>query len=149
MARGPILISRRPPGVVLEPRVLADEGELDGPDGPVPLLADDDLRDALVGRVFVVDLVAVDEEDHVGVLLQGPAVMADDSVREPAGRTRNSEVEDLLLAGRFDSAHAIPGERLAAPRMAVRRRQPRRAISSAAGRNDSACGKRVAASGIA
>src|SRR5687767_15171133 len=56
--------------VVLEARVLAEEGQLHRAVGAVTLLADDDLGDALVGRIFVVDLVAVDEEDHVRVLLQ-------------------------------------------------------------------------------
>src|SRR5437660_1795522 len=68
--RDPILISRCA-RIVLEPRVLAQEGELHRPDRAVPLLADDDLRDPFVGRVLVVDLVAVDEEDHVAVLLEG------------------------------------------------------------------------------
>src|SRR5581483_8455668 len=56
-------------GVVLEARVLAEESELHRADGPVSLLADDDLGDALLRRVRIVDLVAVDEEDEVGVLL--------------------------------------------------------------------------------
>src|SRR5438270_2264652 len=71
--RDSILISGAA-GIVLEPRVLPEERELDRPDGAVPLLADDDLRDPLVGRLLVVHLVAVDEEDHVGVLLQRPTL---------------------------------------------------------------------------
>src|SRR5680860_167977 len=55
-----------------EARVALDEGQLGLADGTVPLLADDDLGDALVGAVLVVDLVPVDEEDEVGVLLDGP-----------------------------------------------------------------------------
>jgi hypothetical protein len=35
------------------------------------VFADDDFGLALVRRVFVVDLVAVDEQDHVGILLDG------------------------------------------------------------------------------
>src|SRR5579884_781096 len=56
---------------VVERRELAPEGELDGVRRPVALLGDDDLRDVLLVAVLVVDLVAVDERDHVGVLLDG------------------------------------------------------------------------------
>ena len=59
-------------GEVLEARVLAEEGEADRADGTVALLADDDLGRPLVLRVLVVDLVAVDEEDHVCVLFNRP-----------------------------------------------------------------------------
>lgn len=41
------------------------------PIGPVTLFADDDLGPALVRRIGVVDLVAADEQDQVGVLLDG------------------------------------------------------------------------------
>src|SRR5512134_322283 len=57
-------------GVVLKASVLAEEGEVHRPDRPVALLADDDLGLALFPGVAVVDLVAVDEEDHVRVLLE-------------------------------------------------------------------------------
>src|SRR5882672_4288636 len=67
-----VSVAGRRSRVVLETRVLSQEGELYGADGSVTLLADDDLGDALVGRILVVDLVAVDEEDHVRVLLDGP-----------------------------------------------------------------------------
>src|SRR3954466_9313423 len=50
----------------------AEEGQVDAPDRAVALLADDHLgaplRLLLVGRV---DLIAVDEEDQVGILLDG------------------------------------------------------------------------------
>src|SRR6185437_1992040 len=55
--------------VILELDVLAEEGQLDGVDGAVALLADDDFGDALVVGFLVVDLVAIDEQDQVGVLL--------------------------------------------------------------------------------
>src|SRR5262249_25639210 len=54
---------------ILEARVLPEESELDRSDRPVALLADDDLRHALVRSLLVVYLVAVDEQDHVRVLL--------------------------------------------------------------------------------
>src|SRR3546814_12892604 len=57
---------------VVEARVLAEELELDRPGRAVSLLADDDLGQPLVLRVFlVVVLVAVDEDDHVRILLDG------------------------------------------------------------------------------
>src|ERR1700674_801964 len=59
-------------GIVLETGVFALEGEPDGTDGAVALLADNDLRDALFLRVRVVDLIAVDEQDQIGILLDRP-----------------------------------------------------------------------------
>ena len=57
-------------GAVGELRIVAEEGELDGPDRPVAVLGDDQLGDAgLLGLVAVVVLVAVEEADQVGVLL--------------------------------------------------------------------------------
>ncbi len=56
-------------GEVLEARVLAEESEARRADRAVALLADDDLGHALFLRVRVVDLVAVDEQDEVGILL--------------------------------------------------------------------------------
>src|SRR3990170_5227461 len=56
---------------VLEGGVLGDEGQLDDPGRPVPLLADDDVGHALV--LFLLEPVAVgpvQEEDQVGVLLE-------------------------------------------------------------------------------
>src|SRR4051812_924426 len=61
---------------VLEPGVFLDERELGGADRPVALLADDDLggalgilRDIAVGVAIL--LLAIDEHDDVGVLLEG------------------------------------------------------------------------------
>src|SRR5690606_4473059 len=58
-------------GEVFKAGVLAEEGQPAGADGAVALLADDHLGDALVLGILVVDLVAVDEQDDVGVLLDG------------------------------------------------------------------------------
>src|SRR2546430_4359121 len=62
---------------VVEPRVFFLEEQLHGAGGPVALLPDDQLRDAFeafaglgVGGA-VVELLAVDEADDVGVLLDG------------------------------------------------------------------------------
>src|SRR5690606_31371695 len=48
------------------------EGQAHRADRAVTLLADDDLGRALVRRIGIVDLVAIDEDDHVGILLDGP-----------------------------------------------------------------------------
>src|SRR6185437_42793 len=62
---------------VLEARELAEIGQMDGAGGAVALLGDDDLGLALrVGillavLVLVVVAVAMDEGDHVGILLDG------------------------------------------------------------------------------
>ena len=57
-----------PPGHVAELRVRVDEAEPAAVGGAVAVLGDDDLRLALPLRVLV---VAVDEHDDVGVLLDG------------------------------------------------------------------------------
>src|SRR6185369_14818183 len=54
---------------VLESREPALEVRLDGARRAVAVLAEDDFRDVRVLAVLVVDDVAVDEHDHVGVLL--------------------------------------------------------------------------------
>src|SRR5688572_31372660 len=60
---------------VLEARELADEGEPDDAGRSVALLADDQLRHSLaVGRRLAlvrVQILPVDEEDHIGILLEG------------------------------------------------------------------------------
>src|SRR3954469_11122411 len=64
-----------PDGEILEPGVLADERELDDAGRAVALLADDQLRHALcVGRRLTlvgVLILAIDEDDDVGVLFEG------------------------------------------------------------------------------
>src|SRR5438132_859645 len=72
-----------PRSKILEARVLPEESQAHGADRPVALLADDDLGDALVLRVLVVHLVAIDEENHVCILLNRSRVMTDDAVGEP------------------------------------------------------------------
>src|SRR6266516_5710027 len=57
----------------LESGVLFQEGKLDLARRPVALLTDDDLGDALVLGLLVIDLIAVDEDDQVGVLLDRTA----------------------------------------------------------------------------
>src|SRR5688572_29794332 len=58
-------------GVVFEPRELAEEGEIDLANGPVSLFRYDDLGNALARRIRVIDFVAVNEKDQVGVLFDG------------------------------------------------------------------------------
>lgn len=58
-------------GEILEPGSCVLESEADGPDWAVSLLRDDDFCGAAIRAVGVIDFVAVDEEDHVGVLLDG------------------------------------------------------------------------------
>src|SRR5215207_3213478 len=56
-------------GHVREPRVLREEGEVGDARGTRAVLGHDDLGLAGVLRLRVVDLLAVDEHHHVGVLL--------------------------------------------------------------------------------
>src|SRR5690349_1959734 len=57
--------------VVEELGDVVAEDELEIADGAVALLGDDDLGDALLLRLLVVHLVAIDERDEIGVLLDG------------------------------------------------------------------------------
>ena len=60
------------PFQVIETGVLGLKVHLHRADGPVALLAHDDLGDTLVfGGVLAIDLVPVDEHDDIGVLLDG------------------------------------------------------------------------------
>src|SRR5215210_6900755 len=88
--------------------VLLHPGELDLACGSVAVLADDDLGYALVVRVRVVVLVAVEEHHHVCVLLDSARIVADYAVREPGSRARRGEVVDLLFPARNDLDQAIP-----------------------------------------
>ena len=86
-----------------------DERRVRHADGPVALLAHDDLRDALhFFLVLLVDLFAEEEDDRVRILLERARVMADDSVREPRGRARHGEIEHLVDSGRSDGQEAVP-----------------------------------------
>ena len=74
------------------------------------MLGDDDLGDSPVGRIRVVDVVPVDEHHDVGVLLDGSAVVGDDSVGNKAMGRRHVSVEDFLLARRRDRLDLRPGD---------------------------------------
>ena len=80
-------------GEIVEAGVLAVPPDLHRVDRAVALLGDDELRDVPVRRFLVVVVVAVDEADVVGVLLDG---------------ARLAEVRELralaLLAARLDGA---------------------------------------------
>ena len=54
---------------VIKACVFAAKGERHHADGAVTLFADDDFGLAFVGGIAVVDLVAVDEQDQIGILL--------------------------------------------------------------------------------
>src|SRR5512139_422317 len=77
----------------VEPRALGEERQLDRARGPVALLGDDDLGLAVaLGRVGLVRVGAVDEEDEVAVLL--------DRARFPQVRQHRA----LAAAARLDRA---------------------------------------------
>src|SRR5690606_21693493 len=65
------LIYRGAAGIVFELGVLPEKGQAHRTDRTVTLLADDDLGRALVRRIRIVNFVAVDEQDDVGILLDG------------------------------------------------------------------------------
>src|SRR5436190_15823354 len=84
--------------VVEELGDVVAEDELEVADGAVALLADDDLGDALLLGVLVVDLVTVDECHEIGILLD---------------RSRLAEVGELraVVAGALLGAAGELGER--------------------------------------
>src|SRR5690606_17761509 len=57
--------------IVQETRTGTLESQAHRPDGTVTLLADNDFGGAFVGRIRVIDLVAINEENQVGILLDG------------------------------------------------------------------------------
>src|SRR5476649_2003514 len=63
------LVQRQAAAVVAELGVLTDPGQAHGADRPVTLLADDDLGRAFIGRVGIIDFIAVQENNDVGILL--------------------------------------------------------------------------------
>src|SRR5215207_11583992 len=102
------------------------------PGGPVPVLRHDDLGLAPVGRVVVVHVVAVDEHDDVGVLLDRPGLAevgqhgalvgpqlelagelaeGDDGTLELAGEDLEATADlghlDLAVLGRPTTAHQL------------------------------------------
>ena len=99
-------------GDVLEARILGQEHQLYRPGRSVPLFADDDLGDVglVGGQVFLVlvEALAIQEEDHVCVLLERTAVVTDDPVRKPGSWTGDRQVEDFLLASRLDADDPVP-----------------------------------------
>src|SRR6266404_289070 len=80
--------------------------------GAVALLADDDFGDVLLLRrhVLAVDARAIEEEDDVGVLLEGARVVAHDAVGEPGFGTRHRQIEHVLVARGPDLDDAVPGD---------------------------------------
>src|SRR2546430_2407805 len=124
---GPILLRaarlylkrlRLPVGLrdVLEPRVLGQEHDLDRADGAVALLADDDVGDVGLARreVLLVLRLAIEEEDEVGVLLQGARFTKVRELRpEVAGGARLHRAREL---GEGDHRHVqLLRERLERP----------------------------------
>src|SRR5690606_5160309 len=110
--KGLAVLGRR----ILEPGVLLDEVQVHGPDRPVALLADDDLglvldlAALLFGHVAAeVPLLAVDEHDHVGVLLDGPGLAQVRQLRAVIGPRVDGAVE---LRERDDRDLELLGQRL-------------------------------------
>src|SRR5215813_12098072 len=93
---------------ILEPRELLQEGQLDGPDRPVPLLGDDHVGEPPLVAVLLVVLLTVEKHDHIGVLLNCARVVTHDAVCEPGRRPRYGEIEHLGLTRGFDRDDSIP-----------------------------------------
>src|SRR5262245_45545423 len=56
---------------IFEFRVFAKERERNFPGGTITLLRDNDVRDPFTSGIFVVNLIAIDQQDQVGVLFDG------------------------------------------------------------------------------
>src|SRR5258706_8357118 len=113
------------PGAVLEPHVPGEEGEVDDPRGPVAVLGDDELRVPLhlllALLVVLVVLRAVEEEDEVGVLLDGPRLAevahhgpVVGALLDPAVQLGDGDDGDLELPGELLQAAADEGDLLLA-----------------------------------
>src|SRR6266705_2585203 len=116
--------------VVVEAGVLLLEKQLHGPGGPVALLPDGQLRqplDAFVGlRIHrtVVELLAIDEADDIGVLLDRPGlsqvgelrapVLAPALLRRPRQLRQRDDRDVELLRERFERAGDVGDLLLAA-----------------------------------
>src|SRR2546421_11212561 len=90
---------------VCELRIPLEERELDRVGRPVPVLGQDHLGDPLLIRLVVVVLVAVDEHDEVGVLLDRPGLAQGGHDRalvvallDRAGELREGEDRDVEVA---------------------------------------------------
>lgn len=82
-------------GKGLKGGVAVDENEFDGAGGAVTLLADDDLGDITVGVVLslIVDGIPVNEEDDVGILLDGAGLTKVRKLRTFIGPVFKAPVE--------------------------------------------------------
>ena len=69
MSKTLILVLHLSRSVVFKARVLAQESQADGAYGTIALFANNDFGGAGELRVFVVNLVAVQKQDHVSILL--------------------------------------------------------------------------------
>src|SRR5947199_10337381 len=85
---------------------LTQEDEVDRAGLPVPVLGDDQLRQTLVLLGLVVDFIAIDKGNHVGVLLDG--VVDEEIVRDEVMRAGNRQIEDLLFSVLLDRDDLIP-----------------------------------------
>src|SRR4051794_36513681 len=94
------------PVEVAEARGLPQEDEIDRAGLTVPVLGDDQLRQPLVLVRGAVDLVAVDERHHVGVLLDG--VVDKNVARDEVVRARNGQVKDLLHPNLLNGNDLVP-----------------------------------------
>lgn len=59
------------PGIILKPGVFAKECQATGSNRTITLFADNHLGSTFILAVFVINLVTVNEEDHVRILLDG------------------------------------------------------------------------------
>src|SRR5262245_52276122 len=108
VAGGPLCV---PPLRIHEGGELADEMEIDGAGRTVALLADDELGLPLeVGIVLLVDLLAEEEEDDVGILLDRAGLpkvrklrplVSRPALLRRAGELRQCENRNVQLLGHF------------------------------------------------
>src|SRR6056297_17679 len=99
--------------VVAEAQVLTFEVQHEITGCAVAVLADDDLGLALVRRIVVVDFITVNEQDHVGILLDGAGFTQVGHHRPLVGPLLQRAVE---LGKRDDRYLELLGKRLEAAR---------------------------------
>src|SRR6185437_394089 len=88
---------------------LALERQLELPDLTVTVFDQIDFRDALDELVLaVINLWAVDQQNHVGILLDGATVMTNNTIQQPTRRFRNGQIKNILITSEFNSHDPVP-----------------------------------------
>src|SRR5579872_301009 len=93
---------------VVEARVLLVEPDTDRVRGAIALLGDDELRDVLILGLLVVVVVSIDEDNVVGVLLDGAGVVGKQVASDEVSKRWHSYIKRLLDSVRSHTVDGVP-----------------------------------------